>query len=119
NRRIRWTNPISFFKKELKLCEIQCSQCCCTQQGSPNDETGNMLSAPPTPKEKQNQNLTACVLAPSCGTSNFPLLFLQVHVGGEDYIHLIIFRGLPCNGGKVSLTNVKDHQTKISPLQPF
>ncbi|XP_035859404.1 cystatin-A1-like isoform X1 [Sander lucioperca] len=44
---------------------------------------------------------------------------IKVHVGGDDYIHLIIFRGLPCYGGKVSLTKVKDHQTKDSPLQPF
>uniref|UniRef100_A0A8C9X845 Cystatin-B n=1 Tax=Sander lucioperca TaxID=283035 RepID=A0A8C9X845_SANLU len=42
---------------------------------------------------------------------------IKVHVGGEDYIHLIIFRDLPCNGGKVSLTKVKDHQTED--LVPF
>uniref|UniRef100_A0A8C9X9G2 Cystatin-B n=1 Tax=Sander lucioperca TaxID=283035 RepID=A0A8C9X9G2_SANLU len=44
---------------------------------------------------------------------------IKVHVGGANYIHLEIFRGLPHNGGKVSLTKVKDHQTKDSPLQPF
>ncbi|TDH10011.1 hypothetical protein EPR50_G00093120 [Perca flavescens] len=41
---------------------------------------------------------------------------IKVHVGGANYIHLEIFRALPCNGGKVSLTNVKAHQTKDSPL---
>ncbi|XP_039663555.1 cystatin-B-like isoform X1 [Perca fluviatilis] len=41
---------------------------------------------------------------------------IKVHVGGEDYIHLIIFRDLLNKGGKVSLTNVKSHQTKVSPL---
>ncbi|KAF1386320.1 hypothetical protein PFLUV_G00093450 [Perca fluviatilis] len=44
---------------------------------------------------------------------------IKVHVGGANYIHLIVFRALPCNGGKVSLTNVKSHQTKDSPLQPI
>ncbi|XP_031163710.1 leukocyte cysteine proteinase inhibitor 1-like isoform X1 [Sander lucioperca] len=44
---------------------------------------------------------------------------IKVHVGGANYIHVTVFRGLPCNGGKVSLTKVKDHQTKISPLEPI
>ncbi|XP_028441086.1 cystatin-A5-like [Perca flavescens] len=42
---------------------------------------------------------------------------IKVHVGGEDYIHLIVFGAL--NGGEVSLTNAKDHQTKDSPLKTF
>ncbi|KAF1386310.1 hypothetical protein PFLUV_G00093330 [Perca fluviatilis] len=41
---------------------------------------------------------------------------IKVHVGGANYIHLEVFQALPCNGGKVSLTNVKSHQTKDSPL---
>ncbi|XP_032364265.1 cystatin-A [Etheostoma spectabile] len=41
---------------------------------------------------------------------------IKVHVGGPDYVHLIVFREL---GGKVSLTKVQDHQTKDSPLQHF
>ncbi|XP_039663556.1 cystatin-B-like isoform X2 [Perca fluviatilis] len=41
---------------------------------------------------------------------------IKVHVGEENYIHLIIYRDL---GGNVSLTNVQSHQTKDSPLQPF
>ncbi|XP_031170416.1 cystatin-A1-like isoform X2 [Sander lucioperca] len=43
---------------------------------------------------------------------------IKVHVGGANYIHLEIFQEMR-NGGKVSLTNVKDHQTKDSPLEPF
>ncbi|XP_028442194.1 cystatin-B-like [Perca flavescens] len=43
---------------------------------------------------------------------------IKVHVGGANYIHLTVFQALPCYGGKVSLTNVKAHQTKDSPLQP-
>ncbi|KAF1386315.1 hypothetical protein PFLUV_G00093380 [Perca fluviatilis] len=44
---------------------------------------------------------------------------IKVHVGGANYIHLEVFRDLPGNGGKVSLTNVEAHQTKDSPLQPI
>ncbi|XP_039663718.1 cystatin-B-like [Perca fluviatilis] len=47
------------------------------------------------------------------------IYLIKVHVGGDDYIHLIIFQHLLPNTGKVSLTNVKSPQTKDSPLQPF
>ncbi|XP_031163715.1 cystatin-A1-like isoform X2 [Sander lucioperca] len=43
---------------------------------------------------------------------------IKVHVGGANYIHLEIFQEMR-NGGKNSLTKVKDHQTKDSPLEPF
>ncbi|XP_035859403.1 cystatin-A5-like isoform X2 [Sander lucioperca] len=41
---------------------------------------------------------------------------IKVHVGGEDYIHLIIFQDL---GEEFFLHDVLENQTKISPLQPF
>ncbi|KAF1386319.1 hypothetical protein PFLUV_G00093440 [Perca fluviatilis] len=43
---------------------------------------------------------------------------IKLHVGGDDYIHLEIFQELR-NGRKNLLTNVQDHQTKVSPLVPF
>ncbi|KAF1386314.1 hypothetical protein PFLUV_G00093370 [Perca fluviatilis] len=45
------------------------------------------------------------------------IYLIKVHVGGDDYIHMFIFRYL--NGGEVALRDVKDHQTIDSPLEPF
>ncbi|XP_039663548.1 cystatin-B-like [Perca fluviatilis] len=46
-------------------------------------------------------------------------ILIKVHVGGEDYIHLEIYRALLPHIGMVPHTNVKDNQTIDSPLQPF
>ncbi|XP_070842512.1 cystatin-B-like [Chaetodon trifascialis] len=44
---------------------------------------------------------------------------IKVHVGGVDYIHLLVFRALECDGGRVELTGLQEHKTKDDPLEPF
>ncbi|XP_041817727.1 cystatin-B-like [Chelmon rostratus] len=44
---------------------------------------------------------------------------VKVHIGGVNYIHLFVFRALPCNGGGVELSGVQQHKTKDDPLEPF
>ncbi|XP_031163719.1 stefin-C-like [Sander lucioperca] len=41
---------------------------------------------------------------------------IKVHVAETDYIHVEVLQDLE---EKVSLINVKEHQTKHSPLSPF
>ncbi len=47
-------------KIQLQLCEIQCSQFLCAQQDSTHKVTSNVLSAPPTLKEKTFYSSEAC-----------------------------------------------------------
>ncbi|XP_073344817.1 leukocyte cysteine proteinase inhibitor 1-like [Pagrus major] len=44
---------------------------------------------------------------------------IKIHVGGHNYIHLFVFRDLPCNGGRLELLGVQQHKTKDDPLEPF
>ncbi|XP_041823521.1 cystatin-B-like isoform X3 [Melanotaenia boesemani] len=44
---------------------------------------------------------------------------IKVHVGGENYIHLHVFRALLCDGGLIQLVAVEQHKTKDDPLEPF
>ncbi|XP_051266571.1 cystatin-B-like isoform X1 [Dicentrarchus labrax] len=44
---------------------------------------------------------------------------IKVHVGGEKYIHLFVFRALPCYGGGIELCKVQEDKTKEEPLVPL
>ncbi|XP_076617585.1 leukocyte cysteine proteinase inhibitor 1-like [Chaetodon auriga] len=44
---------------------------------------------------------------------------IKVHVGGVNYIHLLVFRAFDHDEGGVKLTGVQQHKTKEDPLEPF
>uniref|UniRef100_A0A3B4F947 Cystatin domain-containing protein n=1 Tax=Pundamilia nyererei TaxID=303518 RepID=A0A3B4F947_9CICH len=43
---------------------------------------------------------------------------IKVHVGGSSYLHLRVWKKLPCYGGEAVVTGVEDHHDK-DPIQPF
>ncbi|XP_062415342.1 cystatin-A-like [Pungitius pungitius] len=44
---------------------------------------------------------------------------IKVKVGKEDYLHLSVFRALPCDGGRIVLKGVQQHKRWEDPLIPF
>ncbi|XP_073344629.1 cystatin-B-like [Pagrus major] len=42
---------------------------------------------------------------------------IKVHVGGDNYIHMSVFQGLPCYGGRVQLTGVEKDKKADDPLE--
>ncbi|XP_040023673.2 cystatin-B-like [Gasterosteus aculeatus] len=44
---------------------------------------------------------------------------IKVFAGEDDYLHLFVFRALPCDGGRIELNGVEQHRTKGDPLEPF
>ena len=54
-----------------------------------------------------------------CLDNKYYSFFLQVYVGGVDYIHLSVYQNLPCDGGHVVLRGVQQGKKKEDPLDHF
>lgn len=47
------------------------------------------------------------------------LHLLQVHVGGDDYLHIRVHEKLPCHGGGIEVHGVQESKNHADPVVYF